>query len=164
MVEEQPNDPALPDQPTVVLQRLTERHKQVAALLAQGVPRQTIAEIVQYTPEYITFLQRQPLFIQYVKEVSQAASIRLEALFDRAVDAIADGLSSGGEVALKAARLQMEATGRIGAGKERQAQTEEGMEERLGVLADRLVRLLQEKRGQIVPGQVVGKVVEDAST
>lgn len=58
----------------------------------------------------------------------------------------------------------MEATGRIGAGKERQAQTEEGMEERLGVLADRLVRLLQEKRGQIVPGQVVGKEVEDAST
>lgn len=129
----------------VQLQKLSERHKQVAALLAQGVPRQVIAEIVQYTPEYITWLQRQELFAEYVKEMTAAASVRLEALFDKSVEVIAENLNAGGEIGLKAARLQLEATGRVGREKA-PAGPSETSEERLEALAQRLVRLLHAKR------------------
>lgn len=129
------------------LQKLSERHKTAAALLAQGVARQTVAQAVQYTPEYVTWLQRQPLFIQYVKEMNQAAAVQLEAMFARSVEVISEGMNSGGEVGLKAARMQLEATGRIG----RERSVREGGDpsaDRLSVLAERLIGLLDKQRGR----------------
>lgn len=128
--------------PGTQLQKLSERHKLVAALVAQGIPRQTIAAAAQYTPEYVTMLQRQPLFIAYVREMNQAAAVQLEAMFSQSVQVIAETMSNGGTRALDAARMQLEATGRLG----RERQQREGGDptaDRLTTLAERLVGLLE---------------------
>lgn len=129
----------------IELKKLSQRHKNAAALLAQGVDRQCIAAAVEYTPEYITWLQRQPLFITYVKEMSVAAGTRLEAMFSQSVEVIAKGMQYGTtEEQLRAAKLQMEATGRIGRYQVPTKGDEAG--DRLEHLADRLVDLLHRKR------------------
>lgn len=144
------------ENPQVVLQKLSARHKNVASLLSQGTPRLMIAKICSYTPEYITMLQRQPLFIQYVKEMNVAVGTQLEALFGRTVDVIQETLENGNaEEKLKAAKLQMEATDRIGRNRYRAPQ--EGGEDRLENLADRLVGLLERKRSS-----ANGRVFEEA--
>ena len=128
------------------LKKLSPAHKQAAALLAQGLGRPLIAAACDFSPEYVTYLARQPLFVQYLREMTAAAQVRLDALFDQSVDVIADTLVNGGvEEKLKAARLQMEATGRVGRlqGTERPAQ--EGPD-RLEQLAERLVSLLHKQR------------------
>lgn len=132
-------------EPSTQLQKLNERHKTAAALVAQGVPRATVAQAVQYAPEYITWLQRQPVFIAYVREMNAAAAVQLEAMFAKSVTIIAEGMDQGGEVALKAAKMQLEATGRLG----RERSVREGGDpgvDRLGQLANRLIDLLQDKR------------------
>lgn len=135
----------------IVLQKLSERHKQAAALLAQGVPRSLIAEAVQYTPEYITWLGRQPLFIQYIKEMSEVSSVQLEAMFGRSVEIIGEGMQSGGELGLKAAKLQLEATGRVGRYMVRAPEAEAG--DRLEVLAERLVGLMKQRQRRTLDGE-----------
>src|SRR6266850_8512765 len=136
----------------VVLQKLSERHKTAAALLAQGIQRQVIAAAVNYTPEYITWLQRQPLFITYVREMSAAAATRLEAMFDQSVDVIAETMQHGTEDGkLKAVKMQLEATGRVGRDAERD-RPQSG--DRLDMLAERLVTLLQTQRKRVYDGEV----------
>src|SRR6266850_1170162 len=130
------------------LKKLTELHKQAAALLAQGVGRQTVATACDFTPEYITMLQQQPLFIGYVKEMTAAAATRLEALFDESVEVIADTMKNGTEDGkLKAVKLQLEATGRVGQNAERERTP--GDSDRLSVLAERLVSLLATQRRRV---------------
>ena len=134
------------------LQKLSPRHKQVAALVAQGVRRELIAAACDFTPEYVTFLQRQPLFIDYLKEMSAAASVRLEAMFEQSVNIVAEAMTDGTmEERLKGARLQMEATGRVGKmqGTDRPPP---GSEDRLEQLAQRLVGLLQGQRNRVIEG------------
>lgn len=127
------------------LKKLSVRHKEAASLLAQGCRRQEIAAITQFTPEYISFLTRQPLFREYVAEMGRFSEERLKALFDETVEVISDTLRNGTEEGrLKAARLQMEATGRIG--RERAAKSGEGEDEGLNALADRLVQLMRKTR------------------
>lgn len=138
------NDLDLPSQRKIQLKELSPKHKQVAALLAQGVDRETIGVAVQYEPEYVTWLGGDPLFRQYVREMGKLAETRLEAMFEQAVDVIASEMRSGGENALKAARMQMEATGRIG--KERRDSSDEQPPDYLEHLAGRLVKLLNTQR------------------
>ena len=144
--------PALP----IELQKLSPRHKQVAALLAQGVDRQTIAAAIDYTPEYVTWLQRQPLFIAYVKEMSVAVGTRLEALFAKSVDVIATAMQVGTvDDQLKAAKLQMEATGRVGR-YQVVAPSGDGSDH-LEQLSHRLLALLTKQRST-----AYGKDIQDA--
>lgn len=101
--------------PEFVLKRLSPKHKQAASLLAQGLGREEIAEIVKCTPEYITMLARQPIFIEYMREMSKFADARLEALFGQAVDVLAKNMKNGQEGSqLKAAGMVMQANGKAG--------------------------------------------------
>lgn len=145
------------------LRKLGDRHKIAASLLAQGNRRAEIAAITNYTPEYISFLTRQPLFREYVREMGRFSEERLAALFDEAVDVIADTMRNGTEEGrLKAVRLQMEATGRIGRERARPAGDGEG--DALGQLADRLVALMRDKRREHGQEPIAGTytIVEDA--
>ena len=129
----------------IELKKLSPVHKQVAALVAQGVDRRTIAAACDYTPEYITWLQGQPLFKQYIKEMNEAVSTRLEAMFDQSVGVISNAMVSGNvDEQLKGAKLQLEATGRIG-----RYQTQApigGGGDKLEQLSERLLKLLDKQR------------------
>lgn len=134
------------------MKELSEKHKTVAALLAQGLGRQEVAAAAGFTPEYISMLQNQPLFADYVREMTAAAATQLEALFCKSTDVIAEAMVAGNiDERLKAAKLQMEATGRIGRNAE-QERPQQG--DRLDVLADRLLALLQTQRKRVFDGQV----------
>src|SRR5712692_5382312 len=90
------------------LKALSPKHKQAAALLAQGTSRDVIATFCGWTPEYVTMLGRQPLFQQYIKEMSALVAVRLEAMFDRSVDVIGEAMDSNNTVEdrLRGAKLQ----------------------------------------------------------
>ena len=101
--------------PKFELKKLSNRHKQAAALLAQGVKREVIAAAIQCTPEYVTMLAGQALFQEYLEEMQKVADLRLRALFEKSVDVVADVLNTGTpDEKLRAARLQMEAAERLG--------------------------------------------------
>ncbi|MHB8413934.1 MAG: hypothetical protein ACYDB1_00870 [Acidiferrobacteraceae bacterium] len=145
--QSEPNDPA------VQLKKLSPRHKEVMSLLAQGVDRQVIAKMCQITPEYVTWLARQPLCREYVKEMSEFVNVRLEALFGKTADVIAETLECGTEDGkLKAARMQLEVTGRVGRAPGQVATPTEG--DFLETLAERLVSLQRNIRRRTVDGEV----------
>ena len=145
-------------QPAVQLQKLSPAHKQVVALLVQGVPRATIAELCEFTPEYISWLSRQPLCQAYFRELSEFADIRLAALSERSVDVLADAMQNGThENALRAAKLQMEATGRIGRFKDSTPVTPSA--ERLATLGARLLDLLKTNREKVIEHE--NRIVSD---
>ena len=124
----------------------------MAALLAQGLNRVEVASAAEISPEYVTWLGGDPLFRGYVKEMAKLADVQLEALFPASVDAIADQLRFGsGEEKLKAARLTMEATGRVGKGSRRFEEDEEPS--KLEELAKRLINLQRGQRGQVLEGE-----------
>lgn len=141
------------------LKELSPRHKNAMSLLAQGLDRQRIGEAIGYSAEYITWLARQPLCKAYLKEMSEYADARLIALTDSSVDAIAETLRLGsGDERLKAARLQMEAIGRIGRGRPEESRTPEGG---LEALAGRLIGLLAKARNP--EGVEDAQVIEEVS-
>ena len=143
----------------IELKKLSPRHMQVAALIAQGVDRQTVAVACSFTPEYVTWLQRQPLFKEYIKDMSAAVHTRLEALFSKSVDVIADAMNEGNvDERLKGAKLQLEATGRVG-----RFQTQApigGGQDRLDQLSERLLGLLQRQRSVTYEAEDVEVVSE----
>lgn len=101
--------------PAFVLKKLSQKHKQVAALLAQGVDRATIAQIVNIRPEYVTMLSTQPLFLEYIKEMNKFTDARLEAMFGMAVDTVAQVMTSGNaNEKLNAAKMALRAVGKEG--------------------------------------------------
>jgi len=129
----------------VQLKELSPVHRTVAALLAQGVDRVSVAAAVGMDPNYITWLGGDPLFIQYVREMCKLAETQLESMFVKSVDIISEQMNSGsGEDKLKAARLQMEATGRVG--KDRRSHDDLETPDHLEVLAQRLVKLIHKQR------------------
>lgn len=141
-------DQELEEAKKVELKKLSPRHKHVAALVAQGVDRQTIAAAVGYVPEYITWLQGQPLFVEYIREMNKAVATQLEAMFGQTVDVIQDAMVNGSvEDKLKGAKLQLEATGRIG--RFATQAPEAGGEDRLSQLSERLLGLLERQRSKV---------------
>lgn len=144
----------------VILQKLSVRHKQAMALLAQGVDRVSIASLVDYSPEYITWLTRQPLCQDYLRQMNEHVQVRLDALFDKSVEVIAQAMDNGTvDERLKAARLQMEATHRLGKGAGTDSPV--GDDDRLEQLAQRLVGLLRTKRQEVTYEDTVE--VQDAN-
>lgn len=137
--------------PQVQLQKLSPKHKQVASLMVQGVGRETIGEICEFAPEYITWLSRQPVMVAYLKELAGYAEAQLIAMTGKSVAAIGEVLESGSdENRLRAARLQFEATDRIG--RYRDTGDHNLAEDRLERLAGRLVGLLETQRGRVLQG------------
>lgn len=123
------------------LTKLKPLHKQVASLSAQGLKNTEVAQIVGITPEYVSMLLRQPLVKEYVAQMCEVVGVRLEALFEKSVDVIAETMVNGSEKGrLQAARLQLEATKRIGR-PDPNAGLDRGQGDRLAALADRLLAL-----------------------
>ena len=141
---------------SVKLRDLSPKHKQVASLLAQGLGRTEISTVVDFTPEYVTWLCRDPLFKSYLQEMSEFTDARLEAMYAKVGDAIQDGLDNGKpEDRLRAARLHLEVTGRIGNG-ERPMQAIDESVQRLNTIANRLLALQSKVRiGETFNGSAI---------
>lgn len=93
---------------------LTPKHKQILSLVAQGMKYQEIGSLCKCTPARIVQLVASPLGQQYLSYIEQQMDMRLRALFSKSIDAIEDQLTAGsGENKLRAAKLQMQATGKL---------------------------------------------------
>lgn len=124
------------------LKKLTERHKSVCALLAQGLNRGMVATMCGITPEYVTMLLKQPLCMEYIKGLSTVAGVQLESLFPKTVEVISDVLTSGNATEkLKAVRLHGELTKRLGSG---------GLPPQTDVAADRFEKLAERLTGLLM--------------
>jgi len=111
--------------PTWELKKLSQKHKTIVALHAQGVDRFDIGQVADCTPEYVSMIVKQPLAKAYLAELEEYMDSRLKSLYGKTVDVISNGLDSGNEdVALKAARLQLESTGKL-KGEKKEAQSAE---------------------------------------
>lgn len=143
------------------MRQLKPKHKNIAALIAQGLPYVQIAKLMDVTPVYVSMLSRQPLMKAYIAEMCEITGVRLEAMFEKVVDTIAETLDRGSEAGkLKAARLALEVQGRVGA---RDAAPRSGNDSvgRLERLAERLIYL---QSGQRSPGvyDEAGEKITDA--
>lgn len=137
---ERPESAAEPQKVAWELKELKQVHRDVAALFAQGMKNVDIAKLCDITPEYVHMLLKQPLVRAYIDEMCEVVGVRMDALFAKSVDVIADTLTNGSEAGkLKAARLQLEATKRIGAGS--QLNVTLPNVDRLEKLAERLIGL-----------------------
>lgn len=97
------------------LKRLSPKHKQVAALLAQGFGRTEISKLVQITPEYVTMLAQQPLFKAYIRELTAFVDTRLEAMYEKSLDVVGSLMQTGSEDnKLRAAQTVLKAVGKDG--------------------------------------------------
>lgn len=127
----------------IELKKLSEKHKTIVALHSQGVERRAVAEAADCTPEYVSFVVAQPLAKAYLATLQEYYDSRMQALYGKSVEAVNRGLDSEDEeVALKAARLNMEAIGKLKAAKKDEGTAED-------VVADIL------KRATVVIGQHV---------
>lgn len=128
------------------LKELKPLHKTVASLFAQGKKNVDIARLCDCTPQYVSMLLRQPLVKAYISEMCEVVGTRLEALFEQSVEVISEAMTNGttGEK-LKAARLQLEATKRIGRVDPNVAGTGANVD-RLERLAERLIGLQSRAR------------------
>lgn len=123
------------------MKKLLPWHKQLCSMLAQGIDRQTIAQVFQKTPEYISMLAGQELIRAEVNEMKRFAEFQLEAQFVKSVSVIGEVLENGSaKEKIQAARLQLEATRRIGP---RMVEEEKLVDTnaRLARLAERLLSL-----------------------
>lgn len=135
------------------LKKLKTKHRQVLSLIAQGEPRWKVAALCEITPEYVTMLCAMPICQAYLGEMTQAAGIQMEAMFVKSVDVISNAMENGDvSEQLKAARLQMEATKRIGAAGSVTLNGGDGGD-RLERLANRLIGLLDNK--QVAAGRTL---------
>lgn len=128
------------------LKELKPWHMNLCSMLAQGIPRSTIAAVMDCAPEYVSSLAQQPLIQQYIRDMCAYAGLQLESQFVKVVEVIGDTLENGGyKEKMQAARLQMEATKRIGS-KAGEGTDKPNSEDKLLNLADRLVGLLEGKK------------------
>ncbi len=148
------------------LKGLKPLHKQVASLLAQGKKQVDVARLCGITKEYVWMLSRQPLVQSYMYEAVAVAGLQLEATFPLVVETIQDTLENGTEAGkLKAARLHLEATKRIGRTEIAIRPTEDALAA-LDKLADRLMALQGVAEGRRSGGASVveGEFTEVASS
>ena len=143
------------------MKKLLPWHKQLCSMLAQGIDRQTIAQVFQKTPEYISMLAGQDLIRVEVNEMRRFAEFQLEAQFVKSVSVIGEVLENGSaKEKIQAARLQLEATRRIGP---RMVEEEKLVDTnaRLARLAERLLSL----QGGIGATNIINvEVVKDGQT
>jgi len=100
--------------PRILLKKLSLRHRKAISLVLQGVSRAEAGEACGFVPEYITFLLQQPVAREYITHINRAVGTQLDALYGKSVEAIATGLTaSDPDVKLRAAKLQLQTTGRL---------------------------------------------------
>lgn len=146
----------VPSGRAVTLQKLNGQHKHVAALLAQGVDRTSIAQAVGFTPEYVSWLTGDPLFRDHMREIANFCDAQLESQYGNVVQVITEGLrpEQKMEDRLKSARLHLEVTKRLGTGTGPAGASESSIE-RLNSLAERLLSLQSNvRKGDTFDGQV----------
>lgn len=96
------------------LKSLSQKHKNIIALHAQSVSRTDIGQVCGCTPEYVSMIVAQPLAKEYLRELEQYMDSRLQTLYGKSVDVIQSGLAGNAtDTQLKAARLQLEVTGKL---------------------------------------------------
>lgn len=142
-----------------VMKKLMPWHRDMCSMLAQGIERRTIAAILDCTPEYVSMLCGQQLVKDEIARFSAFAGLQLEAQFTKSVAAIGDTLENGNhKEKMMAARLQMEATKRIGS---RAIEPEKLVDSnnRLTKLSERLLGLLDKAQSQ--PQQIHVEVIQD---
>jgi hypothetical protein len=128
------------------LKELKPKHRNILSLVAQGVSRGQIASICDITPEYVSMLCKMPICKQYIAGLNEVVALQLEGMFGKSVEAISDALDNGSvEERLKGARLQLEATKRLGRPADIVPQTS-STEERLLRLSERLTSLIVDRR------------------
>jgi hypothetical protein len=132
---------ALAEVPSWELQQLKPKHLQICALLAQGFKNIEVAGMVGVTKEYVSMLLRQPLIKQEIMRKGEVVGARLELMTELSTDAIAHTLQNGNASdKMKAARLQLEVTKRIGRPDPMANQVHPDVD-RLARLAERLIQL-----------------------
>lgn len=152
MLEPETPDPSLEDMPPAEemensggayqLKALKPKHRNILALVAQGVDRHTISQACSITPQYVTMLCRMPICKQYIAGLNEACDLQLEAMYSKSVSVINEGLDNGSmKEKLVAARLHLEATKRIGRPADILPQ-HESTNDRLLRLAERLTALI----------------------
>ncbi len=135
------------EKPQWVLTKLKPVHLSICSLVAQGNKYVDIAKMVGVTPQYITMLMRQQIIKDEVVRKAELVGTRLELLFEKSVDTIVDAMENGNhKEKLQAARLQLEATRRIGR-IDPFALTGNVPSDRLENLAKRLEGLLDKTKG-----------------
>lgn len=145
------------------MKELKPMHKQLCSMLAQGIDRETIASVLEITPQYVSMLSKQPLVQSYIREMCQFANLQLEAQFVKSVEVIGDVLANGNDKdRLQAARLNAELTHRIGSGSGLPGEVTDTTE-RLNRLAERLLSL-QEKMQPNLPPPINGEFNDVPST
>lgn len=103
------------DKPQWELKKLKPVHLAICSLVAQGNKYVDVAKMTGVTKEYISMLMRQQIIKDEVVRKAELVGTRLELLFEKSVDTIADAMENGNhKEKLQAARLQLEATKRIG--------------------------------------------------
>jgi hypothetical protein len=147
-------------QPKWELKELKPWHKNLASMVAQGIDRQTVAVCMDCTPEYVSMLARQPKVIEYMRALSDYANLQLESYYEKSVTAIGEVLVNGNaKEKIQAARLQMEATKRIGPRTSDTPAAEQTID-RLSRLAERLLYLQGGNAGSqepILDGEIVNE-------
>jgi len=139
----------LPERAEWVLKKLKPVHIQICSLLAQGFKNIEVAKLTNVTPEYITMLLRQPLIKDEIYRRGEFIGQRFELMTEKSCDVISEAMSNGNNTEkLKAARLQLEVTRRIGRPDPMAVVVNVG-DDRLAKLAERLEGLLDEKRTNI---------------
>lgn len=149
------------DKPAWQLKKLKPVHRQICALIAQGFKNTEVAAMTGVTKEYITMLLRQTLIKEHIAQVCEVVGVRMEILFEKSVDVISEAMTNGNHTEkLKAARLQLEATKRIGR-PDPGAGLTPGDTDRLERLAERMLAL----QSQVRVGRIFnesGQEIQDA--
>lgn len=135
------------DRPEWQLQKLKPKHFQICALLAQGMKNVEVAALCGVTKEYITMLLRQPLIKQEIAKKGEVMGQKFELLTEKTYDVMVEAMNNGShQDKLRAARLQLEVTRRIGRPDPMAVNVNVG-DDRLVQLANRLENLLDTKKG-----------------
>lgn len=93
---------------------LSQKMKHMIALHSQGVRREEIGQVCDCTPAYVSMVVGTELGQQYLVELEKYMDQRLRTTYGKAVDVIHDTLGSEDEeIRLKAAKLALEATGKL---------------------------------------------------
>lgn len=111
--------PDAPERKAWEPKRLTPKHRQILSLYAQGMKREDIGALCKCTPQLVTMLATCEQGKQYLRNIEDAMDQELRGLYGSSINAIREQLESGsGENKLKAAKLQMQAIGKLGEKKE----------------------------------------------
>lgn len=124
---------------------LGKKARDACLLLTAGVAKKDICKQLKMAPERLRIILRLPQTQAFIARLNEAVGAQLEAQHGMAIDTIRDVMKSGnGREKIAAARLQLEASRRIGPRTEDHDRATNA-EERLQRTRERLLQLYSEK-------------------